>query len=64
MEGNIVDILPNATFKIQLKESEMIINGYISGKMRQHNIMIMMGDSVQVEISSYDWSKGRIIRRN
>ena len=39
------------------------ITGYVSGKMRQHDIKILLGDTVEVEFSPYDLSKGRIIRR-
>ena len=62
MEGEIIDVLPNAMFKVKL-ENEHIILSYVSGKMRQHEIRILMGDKVSVEMTPYDLSKGRIIRR-
>lgn len=62
MEGTVVDVLPNATFRIEIKEGVNIL-GYISGKMRQHEIRILDGDKVEVELSPYDLSKGRIVRR-
>lgn len=62
MSGQVVDVLPNATFKVKL-ETENIILAYISGKMRQNEIRILLGDNVEVEISVYDLTKGRIVRR-
>jgi len=62
LEGEVVDVLPNATFRINLETGNKIL-GYISGKMRQHDIKILLGDMVEVEISPYDLSKGRIVRR-
>ena len=62
IEGIVKEILPNALFKIEL-ENESIILGHISGKMRKNNINILLGDTVQIEISTYDLSKGRIIYR-
>lgn len=62
MEGEIIDVLPNAMFKVKL-ENEHIILSYVSGKMRQHEIRILMGDKVSVEMTPYDLSRGRIIRR-
>jgi len=62
IEGEVVDVLPNATFKIQLKSGQTVF-GYISGKMRQNEIRILDGDQVEIEMSPYDLSKGRIIRR-
>jgi translation initiation factor IF-1 len=62
LEGEVVDVLPNATFKVKL-ENEVVILSYISGKMRQHEIRVLMGDRVEVELTPYDLSKGRIVRR-
>jgi translation initiation factor IF-1 len=63
MEGQVVDILPNAMFRVKLDNTENIIMGIISGKMRQHNIKILLGDRVEVEFSPYDVTRGRIVRR-
>lgn len=60
--GKVVDVLPNAMFKVQLDNSSVIL-GHISGKMRKNNIKILLGDSVTVEFSPYDLTKGRIVRR-
>ena len=62
MEGKVTECLPNATFKVQL-ENQHIILGHINGKMRQHQIKVLMGDRVEVELSPYDLTRGRITRR-
>lgn len=62
IEGTIVDVLPNATFRVELNAGQKIL-GYISGKMRQHEIRILDGDRVELELSPYDLTKGRITRR-
>jgi translation initiation factor IF-1 len=64
VEGEVVDCLPNATFKVKLDYSGTVIMSYLSGKMRQHQIRILMGDRVKIEMSPYDMTKGRIIHRN
>lgn len=61
-EGQVIDVLPNATFKVEINEN-MTINAYTSGKMRQNKIQVLLGDRVQIELSPYDLSKGRISRR-
>lgn len=61
-EGEVIDVLPNATFKVML-ENNVTINAYTSGKMRQHRIQVLLGDRVTVELSPYDVTKGRISRR-
>jgi translation initiation factor IF-1 len=62
LEGEVVDVLPNATFKVQLQTGQTVL-GYISGKMRQNEIRILDGDKVELELSPYDLTKGRIVRR-
>jgi translation initiation factor IF-1 len=62
IEGDVIDVLPNATFKVKL-ENGMVVLSYISGKMRQHEIRILMGDKVEIEVSPYDLARGRIVRR-
>lgn len=62
-DGTVVDVLPNAMFRIKLDDVETVITGIISGRMRQHNIKILLGDKVEVECSIYDLTKGRITRR-
>lgn len=63
LEGKVVDVLPNAMFRIQLEENDQVVIGHISGRMRQAEIRILLGDSVELEFSPYDLSKGRIVRR-
>lgn len=61
VEGEVIDVLPNATFKVKLDTTSIL--GYISGRMRQNDIKILLGDTVEVELSPYDLTKGRIVRR-
>ena len=62
MQGEILETLPNATFKVKL-ENDYIVLGYISGKMRMHYIRISPGDKVTVELTPYDLSRARIVFR-
>lgn len=63
MEGEIVDILPNATFRVKLDSTDAPVLGTISGRMRQNNIKVLLGDRVEIEFSVYDLTRGRIVRR-
>ena len=62
MQGEIAETLPNATFRVKLENGHVIL-GHISGKMRMHYIRIAPGDRVQVELTPYDLSRGRITYR-
>ena len=62
MQGEVVENLPNATFRVKLENGHMVL-GHISGKMRMHYIRILPGDKVSVEMSPYDLTRGRIIYR-
>lgn len=62
MDGIITETLPNAMFRVKLDNGHDIL-AHVSGKMRMHFIRILVGDKVQVEISPYDLTKGRIIYR-
>lgn len=62
LEGTVVDVLPNATFRVNTETGQTVI-GYISGRMRQNDIKVLLGDTVELEFSPYDLSKGRIVRR-
>lgn len=62
VEGKVVDVLPNATFRVEISNGIKIL-GHISGKMRQNQIRILEGDKVEIELSPYDLTKGRIVRR-
>lgn len=61
-EGDIVDVMPNAMFKVKIETGHTIL-AHISGKMRQNQIRILMGDKVELEMSFYDLTRGRIVRR-
>jgi len=61
-EGEVVEALPNALFKIKLDSGQEIM-GHLSGKMRMHYIRLVEGDRVLVEMTPYDLSKGRVKRR-
>ena len=62
IEGTVVDVLPNAMFRVKLDNEQTVI-GHISGRMRQNEIRILLGDEVELEFSPYDLSKGRIVKR-
>ena len=62
-EGKVVEVLPNTNFRVELTNKHEII-AYLSGKLRKNNIKITEGDSVKVELSPYDLTKGRIVWRN
>ena len=62
MKGQVIEVLPNALFRIKL-ENDLAIMGHISGKMRKNNINVLLGDRVEVEMTPYDLSKGRITFR-
>ncbi|MEJ5210117.1 translation initiation factor IF-1 [Thiobacter aerophilum] len=62
MQGEVLENLPNATFRVKLENGHVIL-GYISGKMRMHYIRILPGDKVTVELTPYDLTRGRIIYR-
>jgi len=64
VEGEVIDVLPSAMFKVKLDGTEHIITAYVSGRMRKHEIRILQGDRVEVEMSPYDLEKGRVVRRN
>ena len=61
-DGEVVEALPNAQFRVRLENGHEIL-GLLSGKMRMHFIKILPGDRVKVELSPYDLSKGRIVYR-
>ena len=62
VEGTVVEPLPNAMFRVELKTGHVVL-GHISGKMRMNYIRILPGDKVKVEMSPYDLTRGRIIYR-
>ena len=63
MQGVVREALPNTTFRVELENGHVVL-AHISGKMRKHYIRILVGDSVTVELTPYDLSKGRITYRD
>ena len=62
MEGVVTETLPNTMFRVELENGHTVI-AHISGKMRKHYIRILTGDTVTVQLTPYDLSKGRIVFR-
>jgi translation initiation factor IF-1 len=62
--GKVEEVLPNATFRVVLDNTQHKIIAYLGGKLRQNNIKVLMGDSVELEMSPYDLTRGRITYRN
>jgi translation initiation factor IF-1 len=62
VQGKVVETLPNAMFRVELENKHMVL-AHVSGKMRMHFIKILPGDTVTVELSPYDLSRGRITYR-
>lgn len=62
MEGQVEEVLPNATFKVRVNNNHTVI-AVISGKIRQNKIQILAGDRVRLEVSPYDLTKGRVVYR-
>jgi len=62
VEGTVIEPLPNATFRVELDNGHEVL-AHISGKMRMHYIRILPGDRIQVELSPYDLTRGRITYR-
>lgn len=62
LPGVVYEVLPNAMFRVELENKHKII-AYLGGKMRKNDIKIIQGDRVDIEMSAYDLSKGRVIYR-
>ena len=62
MQGEVVENLPNATFRVMLQNGHEII-AHTAGKMRKNRIRVLTGDKVMVEMTPYDLTKGRITYR-
>ena len=61
-KGVVIDLLPNAMFRVKL-ENDHIITAHTAGKLRKNRIRVLQGDNVTVEVTPYDLTKGRIIFR-
>ena len=63
VEGKVIEIIPGGKFKVQLENGHMIEEAHVSGKMRMNYIRILPGDTVVLELSPYDLTRGRITYR-
>ena len=61
-KGKVTDLLPNAMFRVQLKNGH-VVTAHTAGKLRKNRIRVLQGDNVTVEMTPYDLTKGRIIFR-
>ena len=64
VQGVVDEVLPNATFRVIINDSQHKIIAYLGGRLPQNNIKVLMGDEVEIEMSPYDLTKGRITYRN
>ena len=62
VQATVVETLPNAMFKVQL-DNGVVILAHVSGKIRMNYIRILPGDTVMIELSPYDLTRGRITYR-
>ena len=62
VDGKVLDVLPGGQFRVELPNKYVVV-AHVSGKIRQNNIRILPGDTVTMELSEYDLTKGRIIWR-
>ena len=62
VEGKVIDVLPGGQFKVELKNGH-IVEAHVSGKIRMNYIRILAGDTVMLELSPYDLTRGRITYR-
>ena len=62
LDGKVLETLPNAMFRVELPNGHKVL-AHVSGKMRMNFIRILPGDTVTLELSPYDLSRGRIVRR-
>ena len=62
LEGKVIENLPNAVFRVQLDSGQVVL-GHLSGKMRVNMIKVLPGDRVIIEMTPYDLTRGRVIRR-
>ena len=60
--GTVTELLPNAMFRVVLDNDHEVL-AHTAGKMRKHRIRVLAGDRVNVEMTPYDLSKGRITFR-
>ena len=61
-EGKVIEVIPGGSFKVEL-ENKHIVTAHVSGKMRVNHIRILPGDTVKIELTPYDLTRGRITYR-
>lgn len=62
MTGRVTEVLPDSKFRIDLESGHSVL-GYLSGRMIQNHIQVMVGDNVTIELTPYDLTRGRVTRR-
>ena len=60
-QGKVIDLIPGGHFEVELEGSKHIVIAHVSGKMRMNNIRILPGDTVVLELSPFDLTRGRIV---
>jgi translation initiation factor IF-1 len=60
--GKVVEVLPDSKYRVELESGHLVL-GYLSGRMKQNRIQVIIGDSVLVELTPYDLTRGRVVRR-
>ena len=64
LEGKVIEVLPASTFKVQVAAmGDTVLQCYMGGRLKQNKIKVILGDSVRIEVSPYDLTKGRITYR-
>jgi translation initiation factor IF-1 len=63
VDGRVTESLPNAMFRVEIEPTKQVVLATVSGKIRKNMVRIIVGDRVQVELSAYDLTKGRITYR-
>ena len=62
-KGKVIELLPNAMFRVELEGNKQIVTAHTAGKLRKNRIRVLAGDNVMVEMTPYDLTKGRITFR-
>lgn len=63
LAGTVEELLPGSTFRVRVEEMPTPLICYMSGRLKQNKIRVILGDEVKIEVSAYDLSKGRIVFR-
>lgn len=63
LKGVVKEVLPGNMFRVKVEELPELLLCYMGGKLKQHKIRVILGDSVKLEISPYDLTKGRVTYR-